>query len=346
MKGRRLRIGLIAPLDRTIPPRGHAGTERIVAALAEGLVKRGHLVTLFASGDSRTPATLVPSWPKQLKGESPVMRELATTKQLLDVVGTTKRIDVWSNHLYYGAMALAPALRAPLLTTIHGAHSATKERTYATASKYSRFVSISQSQRRQFGNVRFAGTVYNGIDMERFTLGRGEDGYFAWIGWISEKKGTAEAIQLARRHRLHLKIAGLVTEENREYFEKQVRPFLSSRIEFLGEIDGRRKVDFYRNAVALLNPIKWEEPFGLVVAEAMACGTPVLAVSRGAMPELITDGVSGFLAPTPSALGRYVERVSGLGRTAVRADVVERFSDERMVDDYERLFRRVAAKTR
>lgn len=273
------------------------------------------------------------------------MRELATTKQLLDILAT-RDIDVWSNHLYYGAMALAPVLRAPMLTTIHGSRSLTKESVYAAASKYSHFVSISRSQREQFGSVRFAGTVYNGVDTRRFSLGKGDGGYYAWIGWVSEKKGTAEAARLARRHGLRLKIAGLVTEENRGYFEKQVKPFLSSKIEFVGEIDGRKKVSFYRDAIALLNPIKWEEPFGLVAAEAMACGTPVLTVPRGAMPELVSHGTTGFLAKTPAGLGNYLSRSAQLDRTAIRSEAVRRFSETRMVDDYERLFRRARAKSK
>ena len=335
-----MKIGFIAPLRRRIPPFGHAGIERVIDTLMHGLAAKGHEITLFATADSEAPGTIVGTLEHEARGWDHATYNLVVSEQMLAIADYDQPIDLWSNHVAGQPLAMTPLLSAPLVTTVHEKQTPEKERLMAAAQSHSSFVAISQNQTTHFPSVKFTEVIYNGVDTDTLTLGKGEGGYFAWLGWVSPIKGAAEAVQIAKRTGSKLKLAGMVDERNQEYFDTEIKPYLGSDIEFIGEIDGDDKTEFLQQATGLLSPLSWDEPFGLVAAEAMACGTPVLTTARGAMPELIVDGATGFLAKEATGLDAAVAKVSALDRTAVRQHVIDNFSNQRMVDAYEHLYQR------
>jgi glycosyltransferase involved in cell wall biosynthesis len=266
---------------------------------------------------------------------------LVVTEQMLRIAEYDQPTDVWSNHVAGQPLALAPLLAAPLVTTVHEQQTPEKEHLFAAAQASSSFVAISQNQTTHFSSVKFADVIYNGVDTDELTLGDGSGGYFAWLGWVSPIKGTADAVQIAKRTGAKLKIAGMVSEGNQEYFDTKIKPHLGQQIEFVGEVDGADKVKFLGDSLGLISPLSWDEPFGLVAAEAMACGAPVLTTTRGAMPELVVDGETGFLRETAEELDACVERAASLDRAAIRQHVIDHFSTARMVDCYEKLYQRI-----
>lgn len=336
-----MKVGFIAPLRRSIPPFGHAGIERIIDSLMHGLAAKGHEVTLFATGDSKAPGTVVGTIEHEARGWDHATYNLVVSEQMLQIAEHDKPIDIWSNHVAGQPLAMAPLLRAPLVTTVHEKQTDEKERLFAAAQASSDFIAISQNQTTHFPSVKFVDVIYNGVNTDQLTLGDGGGGYFAWLGWVSPIKGAAEAVQIAKRTGAKLKLAGMVDPRNQEYFDTEIKPHLGRDIEFIGEVDGEDKVTFLQDSLGLISPLSWDEPFGLVATEAMACGAPVLTTRRGAMPELVVDGTTGFLRETAEELDDCIGQAAGLDRTVIRQHVIDHFSNERMVDSYEKRYQRI-----
>jgi glycosyltransferase involved in cell wall biosynthesis len=340
-----MKIAQIAPLAEAVPPRLYGGTERIVSYLTEELVRQGHDVTVFASGDSRTSAKLAPCCPKALRLDPAVRDQVPHILIMLDEVRRrAAEFDVLHFHLDLMHFPILRAIAARTVTTLHGRLDLRDlQPFYRTFSDFP-LVSISNDQRRPMPPVNWVGTVYHGLplDLLRFTASPGE-GYLAFLGRISPEKRPDRAIEIARRAGLRIRIAAKVDAADRDYFERRVRPLCEDPlVEFIGEIGEVEKSDFLGNARALLFPIDWPEPFGLVMIEAMACGTPVIAFAQGSVPEVIEDGVTGFIVKDMDAAVLAVDRVQELDRFTIRRRFEQRFSAARMASDYVKVYQRLA----
>jgi len=331
-----VRIAQVAPLYESVPPQMYGGTERVVSYLTEELVRQGHDVTLFASGDSVTGATLVPASPTALRLSTAVVDPIAHHVAMIeDVFNRSADFDIIHFHLDYLHYPLARRLPIPSVTTQHGRLDISDLQPL-----YQRFgdlpvVSISDSQREPLPDINWQGTVYHGLPERQYTLRSQAGQYLAFLGRISPEKGVDRAIEIASRAGIPLKIAAKVDRADQEYFDSIVRPLLdNSLIEFIGEIGYPDKDEFLGNALALLFPINWPEPFGLVMIEAMACGTPVVAYNRGSVPEIIDEGVSGFIVEDEISAVAAVGRLAQVNRGAVRKQFETRFTARRMALDY------------
>jgi glycosyltransferase involved in cell wall biosynthesis len=334
-----MRVAMLSPLYESVPPRLYGGTERVIANLCEGLRSRGIEVTLFASGDSTQPGVeLVPVIDEALRlRPQPVADPNAYHfKMLSQVAARAHEFDLIHNHHDYWMLPLGGLVDTPMLTTLHGKLSGPD-----AAAAYSGFadaalVSISDSQRAPLPGLRYLKTIHHGIDPARFEF-HGQPGkYLAFLGRISAEKRPEWAIALARASGIPLKIAAKIEgKESQAYYDALVRPHVDGKfIEFVGEISEGEKSDFLGGACALAFPIDWPEPFGLVVIEALACGTPVLCRPCGAMPEITRDGVTGFMAEDLATLARHAERIGEIDRRGCRRWVEDRFSQQRMTEDY------------
>jgi glycosyltransferase involved in cell wall biosynthesis len=350
---RSLRIAQLAPPFESVPPARYGGTERVVSTLTEELVRRGHDVTLFAAGDSQTSARLVPVVDEALWHYEPPYRDLAPFwavvlgKLLREVDG----FDVVHSHLDYFGFPLARALAGPVLTTLHGRLDLPELGPLYREYRDIPLVSISDAQRQPVPQANWVTTVYHGIDLDAYTFNPRPQGYLAFLGRISPDKGLDTAIRVARKAGLPLKIAARMplshthhpeVRQDRDYYEQVVQPLLQGPdVELIGQVGDEQKNAFLRHATALLFPIRWPEPFGLVMIEALACGTPVLALRAGSVPEVLRDGVTGFLCETEDQLVDAVGRVGELDRARCRAEAEWRFSATAMVDAYEQVYRQV-----
>ncbi len=336
-----MRIAQISPLYESVPPTMYGGTERIVHFLTEELVKLGHDVTLFASGDSRTSARLEPICGQALRlgnVEEPLACHLVSLETAFRRLG---EFDVVHSHIEYLAYAFARRHpEVPIVSTLHS-----RQDLPALQSLYREYpdvlaVSISDAQREPLSWIDWMATVYHGLPEDYLPFHPGPGGYLAFLGRVSPEKGLLSAIDIAIRAGLPLRIAAKIDPKDREFFDARIRPRLSHPlIEYLGEIGDAEKAGFLGGATALLFPIDWPEPFGLVMIEAMACGTPVIARRRGSVPEVMRDGVSGFTFETDAEAVEAVGRVGGLSRAACRAYFEERFTARRMAEDYMRVYR-------
>ena len=339
-----MRIAQIAPLSESVPPQFYGGTERVVSALTEELVSRGHDVTLFASGDSVTSATLAPCSKRSLRLDGTIRDSVAlTTIEVARVFDRQEEFDVIHNHVDYFAFPFARQNRTPMITTTHGRLDLPEIRNVYEYFAEAPLVSISDAQREPLPGGSWLATVYNGIDLSLFNLHPDPGKYLAFLGRISPEKRPDRAIEVARALGMPLKIAAKVDAVDKEYFEHVVRPHLSNPlIEFVGEVGDKDKDEFLGNAYAYLFPIDWPEPFGLTMVEAMACGTPVVAMDCGSVSEVVEDGVSGFISRSFPELIDSVARARLLDRAGCRAYVEARFSASAMADGYEEVYRQVA----
>lgn len=348
---RRLRVAQVAPLWFTVPPERYGGIERIVSFLAEGLVERGHDVTLFAAPGSRTSARLIEVYPAPLsKANIPWSNPIWNLRNLSLCCELAQRgeFDVVHVHLDLWGLFFERLFGLPVVHTMHNP----LYRTNADATRDDRLrlfdefrntlnlVFISESARK-LAMVEFpmSRVIYNGIDMGHFAFNERGGDHFIWIARLNKHKGVENAIVACEQLGAKLLLAGRIDPTQEEYFQNVIRPHLGERIQYVGELSEGELSQFYGSAKALLYPIEWEEPFGLVVAEAMACGTPVIAYRRGSMAELIKDGSSGFVIE--SDIGKLVEamkKVDQIDRKAVRAYAEANFSKERMIGEYEKLY--------
>lgn len=339
----RLRIAVLAPPWFHVPPDGYGGIEAMLGGVVDGLVRRGHEVCLIGAGDHRTRAQqFVPVYddpPSSRLGDPlPEVVHAAVAAQVVADLDP----DVVHDNTLAGPL-LARSYRAPTVMTTHGSVTGEPGRYLAELGDAVDLVAISDAQRRAAPHLNWAGRVHNGVDVASFPVGRGEDGYLLFLGRFCPDKGAHLAIDAARAAGWSLVLAGKLNEPaERRYFDEAVRPRLGPGVTYVGEADCELKRQLYGSAAALLFPIQWDEPFGLVMVEAMACGTPVVATRRGSVPEVVEHGVTGFVVDHPEELAGALRRVGEIDRAACRRHVERRFDLAVTVEGYERVFREVA----
>jgi glycosyltransferase involved in cell wall biosynthesis len=351
---RPLRIGQVAPLYESVPPMLYGGTERVVSYLTEELVQQGHDVTLFASGDSKTRARLIAPCRRSLRLDKECVDSLAVHLLMLEqVYKLAKELDIIHFHCDYLHFPVSRRRNYVHVTTLHGRLDLRELAPLSREFSGMPVISISDSQRQPLPWANWQGTVYHGLPADLHTFREKPGEYLAFLGRVSPEKGVDQAIEIARRAGMPLKIAAKVATADEDYYCKQIEPLLKQSrgfVEFIGEVGGRDKDAFLGNAYALLFPIDWPEPFGLVMIEAMACGTPVIAYRRGSVPEIMEDGVTGFVVERLEEAVNAVECVQRLSRKNCRKTFEQRFSAPRMARDYLQIYRRLlenkAAKRR
>lgn len=342
-----MRIAQIAPPDESVPPLLYGGTERVVHWLTEELVKRGHDVTLFATADSKTSARLVPTRSKSLRLDPNVSwytpHYIKIIGQLMD---SLDGFDIIHSHFDIYTFPIAQHNKDKrIVMTCHGRLDTPDLHPLYWYYRTVPLVSISNSQRQPMPWANWVATVYHGLPLENYPMGDGSGGYLAFLGRISPEKRPDLAIEVAKRVGIPLKIAAKIDNADRRYYETKIAPLMDHPlVEYIGEIDDSQKPEFLGKAIALLMPVDWPEPFGLVAIEAMACGTPVIARPMGALPEIVRDGVTGYLALSVEKLARAVERIHLINRTDCREHVAQRFSVQRMARDYERVYETLISK--
>ena len=340
-----MRIAQVAPLVESVPPPGYGGTERVVSYLTEELVKEGHDVTLFASGDSKTSAELIACAPRSLRLDETVVDPLAhQIVQMEAVAAAADRFDVIHWHIDYFHFPLSRRLGVPHVTTLHGRLDLPDLTPVYDEFGEMPVVSISDDQRMPLAQANWVATVYHGMPLDELLPHPEPAGYLAFLGRISPEKRADRAIEVARRAGMPLRIAAKVDDADREYFEREIEPLLEQdHVDFVGEIGPREKNEFLGRAKALLFPIDWNEPFGLAMIEAMACATPVIAFRSGSVPEVVDAGVTGFVVDDIEGATAAVGRLDEIDRAGVRAAFERRFGVARMAQDYVAVYEQLIA---
>jgi len=339
-----MRIAQVAPLIESVPPKHYGGTERIVSYLTEELVRAGHDVTLFASGDSVTNARLIASCERSLRKNERCKDPVAREVLLVDhVVEHAAEFDLIHFHTGYLHFPICRYLPVPHVTTLHGRLDMPDMGPVFERFRDVPVISISNAQRQPLPWANWQATIYHGLPKEFFAFQPNQGSYLAFLGRISPEKRVDRAIEIAKRVSMPLKIAAKVDRVDGRYFKRDIEPLLTqSHVEWIGEISEQQKNDFLGNAYALLFPIDWPEPFGLVMIEAMACGTPVIAYDRGSVPEVMENGVTGFIVNEIEQAVEAVGRVGDLSRARCREVFEKRFTASRMASDYANAFMRLA----
>jgi len=338
-----MRIAQVAPLYESVPPKLYGGTERVVSYLTEELVRRGHDVTLFASGDSITSAKLIPTGDMALRLNPSVRDSVPYHVSMLEKVARlADQFDILHFHTEFIHFPVIRDFRQRTVTTLHGRADLPDQPVVYETFMDAPLVAISHDQQMQSPGWNWAGTVHNGLphDLLRFNEA-GRDGYLAFLGRISPEKGPEIAIDIATRAGLPLKIAAKVDVVDRPYWEAEVEPLVRANpdVEYVGEITETQKAEFLGHARALLFPIRWPEPFGLVMIEAFACGTPAIAFNSGSVAEVIDNGVTGYVVEDVDGAVEAIGKLGALERAAVRRRFERRFTAAHMADGYERIYR-------
>jgi glycosyltransferase involved in cell wall biosynthesis len=343
-----MKICQVAPLFESVPPKAYGGTERVVSYLTEALVDLGHDVTLFASGDSQTKARLVPLVERSLRLNPDQPDWLMWHTILLDrVFEAASEFDVVHFHVDYLHYPLVRQCATPCLTTLHGRLDLPDLAPLHRHFREQALVSISNSQRKPLKHSRWIATVPHGLPEDLYSFHPRAGDYFAFVGRISPEKRLDRAIEIARATGTRLRIAAKVDRVDEEYFEREIRPLLSHRlVEYIGEIDDAGKDDFLGNARALLFPIDWPEPFGLVLIEALACGTPVIAYRCGSVPEIIENGINGYIVGDQQQAVAAARRIERINRAACRRAFERRFTARRMAEQYVAVYAALSAARR
>lgn len=339
-----MRIAQIAPLWISVPPRTYGGTELIISFLCDELIRRGHEVFLFSTQDSKTKAKLIPIWPISLWKANLRAPHAVFSLLYQKLIETKDQFDIIHDHCEFYTPPFSKILNVPIVTTLH--HPLTEE-TITLYKKFPNinFVAISKFQKRQGPGINIVKVIYHGVPVEKYQFNKDPDNYLLWLSRIGPDKGLGEAIDIARISNEKLIIAGNILPQFSDYFEFRIKPMIDGRkIQFVGSADFKKKVELLKNAKALLFPVKREEPFGLVVIEAMACGTPVIAYNRAAMPELIQHGKTGFLVNTLEEAIEAVKKIDTIKREECRNWVKENFGLKRMVNRYEKLYKKILKK--
>src|SRR3954464_5632427 len=331
-----MRIAQVAPLAESVPPKLYGGTERVVAWLADELVRLGHEVTLFASGDSKTSAQLHAVWPQALRLGRRRTDPMAVQAALMEAVARRATdFDVIHVHIDWLHLPLLSRLAVPFLTTCHGRMDLPGFPEVVGRFPDAPFVSISDNQRLPLREANWLSTVYHGLPTGLFRPSFEAGSYLAFLGRLTAEKGPEAAIRIARAAKMPLRIAAKVPRGERGYFKEKLEPQINGdQVRLTGEVNDETKRQFLANAAALLFPIDWPEPFGLVMIEAMACGTPVIAFSSGSVPEVIDDGITGFVVRSEAEAVEAIGRVSELDRRRVRSHFEKRFTTRRMAQEY------------
>ena len=336
-----LRVAIIAPPWVPVPPPLYGGTEAVLDYLARGLRDAGHEVMLYATGDSTCEV------PTQFCRDSAAGTvDAGMVTELHHAVNAYEAVVAWGADVVHDHTLVGPHIARrygiPVVTTNHGPFVSDLGDCYEALGQMAPIIAISEHHASTAGVTRVAAVIHHGVDVDRFPLGAGDGGYALFLGRMSPDKGVHVAARIARTADTPLRIAAKMREPaERAYFDAQVKPLLSSDVEYVGEVGGQDKLDILAGATCLLNPIAWPEPFGMVMIEALACGTPVIATPCGSVPEIVCEGVTGFVRGTESELADVLTRVGELDRTWCRKDAEARFSTERMVADHISLYRQV-----
>jgi glycosyltransferase involved in cell wall biosynthesis len=343
-----MRIAQIAPLTEAVPPKLYGGTERVVSFLTEELVAMGHDVTLFASGDSVTDARLEAVWPCALRFDPTIRDTYAPVMLMLEQIARrADEFDVLHFHLDYWPFSIFSRLHTPFMTTLHGRLDLPELQPIFDCFSDVPLVSISDSQRVPLPQANFISTVHHGLPHDLLTPQGGPRDYLAFLGRICPEKRPDRAIRIALASGMKLKIAAKVDRVDQAYYENEIKPMLDGdQIELIGEIGDREKSAFLSGAKGLLLPIDWPEPFGLVMIEAMACGTPVIAFAAGSVPEVVEHGRTGFIVADEASAIAAVGRLDSLSHDGIRARFEQRFTARRMAEDYVALYRHLAIRKR
>jgi glycosyltransferase involved in cell wall biosynthesis len=338
-----MRIAQISPLTEAVPPKLYGGTERVISWLTDELVSLGHEVSLFASGDSVTSANLVPMWPRALRLDGSVRDPNALHMMMVEqVCRRAEEFDILHFHLDYYPFSLMSRQGVPFVTTLHGRLDLPEHQPVFETFSSVPVISISNSQRRPIHEANWAGTVHHGLPENLLVPQSKTPSYLAFLGRISPEKRADRAVRIAERCGLPLKVAAKVDQVDIDYFNDDIRDLLNRpHVDFIGEISDAQKSDFLSEAIALIVPIDWPEPFGLVMIEAMACGTPVIAYNRGSVPEVVEDGVTGFVVEDETSAVAAIRNVSQLSRAKIRQRFEERFTARRMARDYLEIYRNI-----
>jgi len=336
-----MKIAILAPFEEPVPPKKYGGTELIVSNLITEYVNMGHDVTLFATGDAEVPCKVEAIFPTSIRKISPYDTDQKARESVKWVgIGRVieklqkEKFDIVHDHIGWRLLALGNLIKQPLVTTLHGPMHLTYQHVGFTASPNFQFVSISDNQRKVFPDLHYIATVYNGIAVEKFPFSDKKGEYLCLLGRFSPEKGIKEAIAIARSVGMTLKIAAKIDLADQAFYESVKPEIDGTQIQFVGEIGFDEKTELLKNAYALLAPIQWEEPFGLNVIEAMACGTPVIGTKRGSFPELITHGKNGFLGTTVEEMASFVKDIQIIDRTVCRKTVEEQFTTKIMAEGY------------
>ncbi|MFA5039225.1 MAG: glycosyltransferase family 4 protein [Candidatus Omnitrophota bacterium] len=335
-----MQIAQVAPLFESVPPKFYGGTERIVSYLTEELVKMGHEVTLYASGDSVTRARLIPACHRALRLDKssvdPIADHVFLAEQVFQAAG---QFDIIHSHIDYLPYPLLRRMKRPHLTTLHGRLDIPNLQNIYKEFSEIPLVSISDFQRTPIERANWRATIYHGLPSDLYDYREGEGGYLAFLGRISPEKRVDAAIEIAKRTGIKLKIAAKVDNVDRQYFEQAVKPLLKNDgVEFIGEIGDAEKNEFLGNALALLFPVDWPEPFGLVMIEAMACGTPIIARRQGSVPEVVEEGVNGYIIKNIRGAVQAVRHIGRLSRKRCRRAFDERFTSRIMAENYLKVY--------
>lgn len=342
-----MRIAQVAPLWERVPPPAYGGIELVVSLLTDELVRRGHEVTLFASGDSISLAKLESVHPQALRLDPSVKEcNIYEMLQLSRVYEQAQEFDIIHSHMGCAALPYTKLVKTPTVHTLHGIFTPDNEKMFSHA-RQQPYVSISDSQREPRLGLNCVATVYNGINIDSYDFypTPDEPPYLAFLGRISPEKGTHHAIEIAKRSGWHLKIAGKVDRVDVEYYEKEIKPHIDGKqIEYLGEANHVQKNVLMGRAFATLFPITWREPFGLVMVESMAAGTPVIAINLGSASEVIVNGKTGFLCDTVEECVAAIDKVGGIDRRNCREHVLNNFTVKQMADGYEAVYQEILAE--
>ncbi|PWU22078.1 MAG: glycosyl transferase [Bdellovibrio sp.] len=337
-----MKIAQVAPLFESVPPRFYGGTERIVSYLTEELVGRGHEVTLFATGDSKTAGKLVACWPEGLRlmrATDPILPHVLALEQ---VYGRAEEFDIIHFHVEYLHFLSLRNASVPHLTTVHNRLDLPLSRSLYHCFNGSPLVSISRDQRNHLPFVNWFGSVHHGLPENLLPFQLRGDGYLAFLGRASPEKGLDRAIEIARRTRHKIRVAAKIDQVDLEYFYRHVQPLLAeAHVDFIGEISESQKPEFLGRAKALLFPVDWPEPFGLVMIEAMACGTPVIAFDRGSVREIVLHGHTGYIVDSVEEAAHAVNRLGAIDRWRCRRHFMENFLASHMADNYLNIFKKV-----
>jgi glycosyltransferase involved in cell wall biosynthesis/quercetin dioxygenase-like cupin family protein len=338
-----MRIAMLSSIAWRTPPRHYGPWEQVVSLLTEGLVARGVDVTLFATADSETGARLQAIVRRPYEEDKGLIPKVWESLHISEVFERAHDFDLIHNHFDFLPLTYSGLVKTPVLTTIHGFSCEKILPVYEKYNGKSYYVAISDADRSP--DLTYVATIHHGIDVESFSFNPSGGKYLLFFGRIHPDKGVREAIEIARLANRDLLIAGIIQDEH--YFETEVKPHLDgTRIQYIGSVGPERRDNLLGGAACLLHPISFNEPFGLSVVEANACGTPVIAFSRGSMPEIITDGVNGFLVSSSSEAVDAVKRIHSISRTDCRAVAEKRFSRGRMVDDYLKVYNRIVEETK
>ncbi len=336
-----MRIAQIAPISERVPPKKYGGTERVISSLTEALVRRGHDVTLFATADSQTSAKLVSTYPHATRQDMPqytVTRAIWGLRHIGIAYGVQNEFDMIHDHTGWLGVATANTSKTPVVMTLHGAFT---EEALALFESFRNpyLVSISDAQRRPAPDLNYIATVYNGLSMEHYPFSTDHDGYLLFVGRFCKEKSPHFAIEVAKALDLPLILAAKLEEgASSQYFEEYIKPHLSDKIRWVGEVDEQARNLLYSRALCSLHPVSWPEPFGLTLIEAMACGTPVIAFNQGSIPEVIKNGETGFVVATQEEMIQAVCQIEKIDRRACRLHALKHFSIDRMVDNYEMIY--------